>query len=175
MTEPMSNEQRLREALEKIVVRCCQGMVSPIMRDVISIAQGALASTEPEQPAKLYDCAACGIVRGCDDEECCLECGHSVFPATVVEPVDEGEDCEFCNGDGIIRGKAPGGKVVEVAYCPNQCKSSTTEPWRTYKKALETIRERAMEIDPPSIPMAALYSIANLALAQPQAEDEDSG
>ena len=43
------------------------------------------------------------------------------------ERPDEGEDCEFCNGDGIIRGKAPGGKVVEVAYCPNQCKSSSTE------------------------------------------------
>ena len=57
--------------------------------------------------------------------------GHialNVLASTEPEqPASEGEDCEFCNGDGIIRGEAPGGKVVEVAYCPNQCKSSRTE------------------------------------------------
>ena len=99
--EPMSNEER-RSALE-IMRKCvehsptCPCKICELNSEACECesckkAYAAFASTEPEQPAKLYDCAACGIVRGCDDEECCLECGHSVFPATVVEPASEGEE-----------------------------------------------------------------------------------
>ena len=65
------------------------------------------------------------------------------FFAEPEQLAGEGEDCEFCNGDGIIRGEAPGGKVVEVAYCPNQCKSSSTEGEReTDPDFDERVRER---------------------------------
>ena len=39
-----------------------------------------MSATEPgrDRERDLYDCAACGIVIGCDDDECCKYCGHSV-------------------------------------------------------------------------------------------------